>query len=59
MKSVDTMLLGRKTSDASLRMGAKFPSEGRYIVFSRDARPADAPSNHPDGNSIRFVHRGG
>jgi hypothetical protein len=53
------MLLGRKTSDASLRMGAKFPSEGRYIVFSRDARPADAPSNHPDGNSIRFVHRGG
>jgi hypothetical protein len=33
------MLLGRKTSDASLRMGAKFPSEGRYIVVSRDARP--------------------
>jgi dihydrofolate reductase len=45
MKSVDTMLLGRKTYDASLRMGAKFPSEGRYIVFSRHARPADAPSN--------------
>jgi dihydrofolate reductase len=45
MKSVDTMLLGRNTYDASLRMGAKFPSKGRYIVFSRHSRPADAPSN--------------
>ena len=45
MKSVDTMLLGRKTYEASLSMGAKFPSKGRYIVFSRHARPADAPSN--------------
>jgi dihydrofolate reductase len=45
MKSVDTMLLGRKTYEASLRMGAKFPSKGRYIVFSRHAQPADAPSN--------------
>lgn len=45
MKTVDTMLLGRKTYEASLRMGAKFPSKGRYIVFSRHARPADAPSN--------------
>lgn len=45
MKSVDTMLLGRKTYEASLRMGAKFPSTGRYVVFSRHARPADAPSN--------------
>jgi len=45
MKSVDTMLLGRKTYEASLSMGAKFPSKGRYIVFSHHARPADAPSN--------------
>ncbi|HET9713452.1 MAG TPA: dihydrofolate reductase family protein [Pyrinomonadaceae bacterium] len=45
MKSVDTMLLGRKTYEASLSMGAKFPSKDRYIVFSRHARPADAPSN--------------
>jgi len=45
MKSVDTMLLGRKTYEASLSMGAKFPSKGRYIVFSHHARPAGAPSN--------------
>jgi dihydrofolate reductase len=44
MKSIDTKVLGRKTYDASLRMGAKFDSKGRYIVFSRHAPPADAPS---------------
>ena len=44
MKSVDTMLLGRKTYEASLRLGAKFDSKNRSIVFSRSAPPADAPS---------------
>lgn len=44
MKSIDTKLLGRRTYEASLRMGAKFDSNSRYIVFSRHARPADAPS---------------
>ena len=44
MKSIDTMLLGRKTYDVSLRMGAKFDSKSRSIVFSRHAPPADAPS---------------
>jgi dihydrofolate reductase len=44
MRSIDTMLLGRKTYDASLRMGAKFDSKGRYIIFSRHAPPAGAPS---------------
>src|SRR2546427_6265721 len=44
MKSVDTKLLGRKTYEASLRLGAKFDSNGRTIVFSRHAPPADAPS---------------
>ncbi len=44
MRSIDTMLLGRKTYEASLRMGAKFDSKGRYIIFSRQAPPADAPS---------------
>jgi len=44
MKSVDTMLIGRKTYEASLRLGAKFDSTSRSIVFSRRARPADAPS---------------
>jgi dihydrofolate reductase len=44
MTSIDTMLLGRKTYEASLRLGAKFDSNGRTVVFSRHAPPADAPS---------------
>jgi dihydrofolate reductase len=44
MKSVDTKVLGRKTYEESLRMGAKFDSKSRSIVFSRHPRPADAPS---------------
>ena len=44
MKSVDTLVLGRKTYDAGLRMGAKFDSQGRHIVFSRHPPPAGAPS---------------
>jgi dihydrofolate reductase len=45
MKSVDTMLIGRKTYEMSLRLGAKFdPKKSRTIVFSRHPRPADAPS---------------
>ena len=43
MKSIDTTLLGRKTYEMSLRLGAKFDS-GRTIVFSRHTPPADAPS---------------
>jgi len=42
MRSIDTKLLGRKTYEMSLRMGAKFDS--RIIVFSRHVPPADAPS---------------
>src|SRR5438105_1776823 len=44
MKSVDTMILGRKTFEESLRLGAKFDSKDRTIVFSRHAPPANAPS---------------
>jgi dihydrofolate reductase len=43
MKSVDTMLLGRKTYEISLSLGAKFDPKDRYVVFSRNPRPADAP----------------
>src|SRR5262245_10182027 len=43
MKSIDTKLLGRKTYEESLRLGAKFNSKERSIVFSRYARPAGAP----------------
>ena len=44
MKSIDTKVFGRKTYEASLRMGASFDSKSRNFVFSRHARPADAPS---------------
>jgi len=44
MRSVDTKLLGRKTYEASRLLGAKFADTDRYIVFSRHAAPADAPS---------------
>jgi dihydrofolate reductase len=43
MKSIDTMVLGRKTYEVSLRMGAKLDSKSRSVVFSRHAPPADAP----------------
>jgi dihydrofolate reductase len=43
MRSIDTKVLGRKTYEVSRRLGAKFDS-GRTIVFSRQARPADAPT---------------
>jgi len=44
MQSIDTKVLGRKTYEASLRMGAKFGSKQRTIVFSRHPRPRSAPS---------------
>ena len=45
MKSIDTTLLGRKTYEESLRLGAKFDAKkGRTVVFSRNAPPADAPA---------------
>jgi len=43
MKSIDTMILGRKTYEVGRRLGGKFDSGGRTIVFSRQAPPADAP----------------
>ena len=44
MKSVDTTVLGRRTYEVSLRMGAKFDSRTRNLVCSRHPRPADATS---------------
>ena len=43
MKSIDTKVLGRKTYEASLSMGAKFDSRERTIVCSRQPHPKDAP----------------
>ena len=44
MKTVDTLVLGRKTYEASLRLGGTFDPKQRNIVFSRNPPPADAPS---------------
>ena len=44
MKSIDTTVLGRKTFDVSLRLGAKFGSDRRTIVFTRRSPPAAAPT---------------
>ena len=43
MKTIDTLLLGRKTYEASLRLGGKFDAKTKTIVFSRHAPPADMP----------------
>src|SRR6478672_12905316 len=43
VKSIGTKVLGRKTYEASLRLGARFEPPTRYIVFSRQPPPADAP----------------
>ena len=43
MKSIDTKVLGRKTYELSLQLGAKFDSSDRNIVFSRHSPPASAP----------------
>src|SRR6187549_1612618 len=42
-KTVDTRILGRKTYEASLRLGARF-DKGRTIVFSSHAPPPDVPA---------------
>jgi dihydrofolate reductase len=43
MRSIDTMVLGRKTYEISLRLGGKFDVRSRSIVFSRQPPPADVP----------------
>ena len=50
MKSIDTKVLGRKTYEISLRMGAKFDSKNPHIVFTRHPPPAEVPSG------VQFVN---
>ena len=59
MQSIDTKVIGRKTYDASLRMGAKFGSKDRTIVFSRNPPPPDAPPTveFTDAEIGAFVNR--
>jgi len=59
MQSIDTKVLGRKTYDASVRMGAKFDSKTRNIVFSHQPALLGAPPSVECTNEpIRpFVNR--
>jgi dihydrofolate reductase len=50
MKSVDAKVLGRKTYEMSLRMGAKFDAKNPHFVFSRHPPPAEIPSG------VQFVN---
>jgi dihydrofolate reductase len=42
-RSIDAKLLGRKTYDLSLRLGARFTGKTRHYVFSRQPPPASVP----------------
>jgi dihydrofolate reductase len=50
MRSIDTMVLGRKTYEIGLRMGAKFESKNPHLVFSRHPPPAEVPAG------VQFVN---
>jgi dihydrofolate reductase len=44
MRTVDAKLLGRKTFDLSVEMGAPFSANDRHYVFSRRPPPASVPA---------------
>ncbi len=44
MRTVDAKVLGRKTFDQSVKMGAPFGANDRHYVFSRQEPPATAPA---------------
>jgi dihydrofolate reductase len=48
-RSTDAKILGRKTFDRSLQMGARFRANAVHYVFSRQQPPADVPAG------VRFV----
>ncbi len=43
-RSIDAKILGRKTFDASVKMGARFSPDERRYVFSRRPQPASVPA---------------
>jgi len=59
VKSIDTKILGRKTYEASLRLGAKFDAKNPTIVFSRQAPRTDIPPGveFVNGDVAAFVKR--
>ena len=49
MRSVDAKLLGRKTFDLSVELGARFTADDPHYVFSRQPPPAPVPAG------VKFV----
>jgi dihydrofolate reductase len=43
-RSIDAKVLGRKTFDAMVKMGARFGAKDVHYVFSRQAAPASLPA---------------
>src|SRR5262245_48932571 len=43
-RSIDAKILGRKTFDHSLSMGARFGADDVHYVFSRQPSPASVPA---------------
>src|SRR5882672_1836664 len=43
-RSVDAKILGRKTFDLSVEMGAHFSPDDKHYVFSRQPPPASVPA---------------
>jgi dihydrofolate reductase len=43
-RSIDAKILGRKTFDASMKMGASFRADDVHYVFSRQPPPESAPA---------------
>jgi dihydrofolate reductase len=51
IRSIDTILFGRKTYDIGLQMGAKFDPSVRNYVFSRQLPPSSVPKG------VEFVNQ--
>jgi len=59
MRTIDATVLGRKTYEVSLGLGAKFDAKQKAFVFSRHAPPAEVPLGveFVNGEIGRFVSR--
>jgi dihydrofolate reductase len=64
-RSIDAKILGRKTYDSSVQMGAKFRADGLHYVFSRQSPPTVVPEgvffiSEPIGSfADRLLREGG
>ena len=59
MKSVDTLLMGRETYEAGLRLGGTFDPKRKTYVFSHKEPPANVPRGveFVSGGVSEFVRR--